>query len=208
MPVSSQPPAQVFAPDAPDAVFLDPDRRRKLASAFPEIDAIVTEAVTRAKQPGAAVGVVIDGELAYAKGFGVTDAASKTPIDADSVFGLASVTKPFTALTVLALRDDRLLSLDDPLARWRYIFIVANPAEPVDLVKQLVGVVGKESEETVMNVAEWLEQKGRLEGIRTTLLTLLRLRFGDVPERTVAAGGFFGSSVAVSGDRSTAICTR
>ena len=68
---------------------------------------------------------------------------------------------------------------------WRYIFIVANPAEPVDLVKQLVGVVGKESEETVMNVAEWLEQKGRLEGIRTTLLTLLRLRFGDVPERTV-----------------------
>jgi hypothetical protein len=28
---------------------------------------------------------------------------------------------------------------------WRYIFIVANPAEPVDLVKQLVGVVGKES---------------------------------------------------------------
>jgi hypothetical protein len=34
----------------------DPDRRRKLASAFPEIDAIVTEAVTRAKQPGGAVG--------------------------------------------------------------------------------------------------------------------------------------------------------
>src|SRR5581483_5405684 len=70
------------------------------------------------KLPGVAVGVVIDGELAYAKGFGVTDQAKKTPIDADSVFGLASITKPFTALTVLALRDEGRVSLDDPLVKW------------------------------------------------------------------------------------------
>jgi hypothetical protein len=49
----------------------------------------------------------------------------------------------------------------EALARiWRYIFVVSNPPEPAELVKRLVGVVGKEREEAVMNVAEWLEQKG------------------------------------------------
>ena len=64
--------------------------------------------------------------------------------------------------------------------------MVSNPAEPEDLVRKLVGVVGKESEEEVMNVAEWLEQKGRREGVRKTLLKLLRTRFGEVPDGTVA----------------------
>ena len=68
--------------------------------------------------------------------------------------------------------------------------MVSNPAEPEDLVKKLVGVVGKESEEEVMNVAEWLEQKGRTEGlregVRKTLLKQLRTRFGEVPDGTVA----------------------
>jgi type VI protein secretion system component VasF len=79
----------------------------------------------------------------------------------------------------------------EALARiWRYIFVVSSPAEPVDLVKRLVGVVGKESEETVMNVAEWLEQKGeqrgQREGIRKTLLKVLRSRFGEVPPQAMA----------------------
>jgi len=71
----------------------------------------------------------------------------------------------------------------EALARiWRYIFVVSNPAEPEDLVKRLVGVVGKESEEEVMSVADWLE----LKGVRDALMTLLRTRFGEVPDDAVA----------------------
>ncbi len=60
---------------------------------------------------------MIDGELAYAKGFGVTDLESKARPDADTQYRIGSITKSFTALTVLALRDDGALSLDDPLTR-------------------------------------------------------------------------------------------
>ncbi len=61
-----------------------------------------------ARAPQMAWGVVVDGELVHAGGH---DA------DARTVFRIASMTKSFTAAAVLALRDDGLLALDDPLAR-------------------------------------------------------------------------------------------
>src|SRR5262249_18455166 len=67
------------------------------------------------KVPGMAVGVVIDGELAYAKGFGFADVEKKMKPDADTVFRIGSITKSFTALATLSLRDDGALALDDPL---------------------------------------------------------------------------------------------
>ena len=63
--------------------------------------------------------------------------------------------------------------------------MVSNPAEPVDLVKRLVGVVGKENEGAVMNVAEWLEQKGQKERARRILLRQMSLRFGELPREVV-----------------------
>ncbi len=66
------------------------------------------------KVPGLAFGIVIDGELAFAKGFGVRDTKSNAPVDADSVFRIASMTKSFTALAILQLRDAGRLALDDP----------------------------------------------------------------------------------------------
>jgi hypothetical protein len=75
----------------------------------------------------------------------------------------------------------------EALARiWRYIFVVSNPAKPEDLVKRLVGVVGKESEEEVMSVADWLEQRGEQRGLRRALLKMLRTRFGEVPDEAMA----------------------
>jgi CubicO group peptidase (beta-lactamase class C family) len=68
---------QSFATADPEFTFPDPDRRRKLESAFPAVDVIVQEAVTRGEMPGAAVGIVIDGDLAYAKGFGFSSAARR-----------------------------------------------------------------------------------------------------------------------------------
>ena len=71
----------------------------------------------------------------------------------------------------------------EALARiWRYIFVVSNPAKPADLVKRLVGVVGKESKEEVMSVADWLE----LKGVRDALMFQLRTRFGEVRDDAAA----------------------
>jgi len=122
-PVVAAPPSapvvqQKFAAASPAPTFTDPDRRKKLAAAFPEIDkALEQERATQAV-PGVSVGIVIDGELAYAKGFGVIDPATKSVPDADTVYRIGSISKSFTGLSLLSLRDDGVLNLDDPLARW------------------------------------------------------------------------------------------
>lgn len=64
--------------------------------------------------PGVVYGVVADGKLAYVNAIGVQDTASNRPVTADSVFRIASMSKNFTALAVLKLRDEGKLSLDAP----------------------------------------------------------------------------------------------
>jgi CubicO group peptidase (beta-lactamase class C family) len=103
------------APDGTTWVFTDPDRRLKLAKAFPEIDALGAKTIAKHGIPGMAIGVVIDGELAYERGFGFADLERRVPVTADTVFRIGSMTKTFTALAILALRDDGVLRLDDPL---------------------------------------------------------------------------------------------
>ncbi len=100
-------------PVNPAAVFTDPDRRAKLATAFPEIDKTVTAFMARAHVPGAAWGIVIDGELAHLGVSGFRDLATKAPVTRDSVFRIASMSKSFAAMSILALRDEGKLSLDD-----------------------------------------------------------------------------------------------
>ena len=67
--------------------------------------------------PGVAYGVVVSGELAHSRGIGTLRIGEDAPPDADSVFRIASMTKSFTAATILSLRDEGRLSLDDPIAR-------------------------------------------------------------------------------------------
>lgn len=102
----------------PPPTFTDPARRAKLASAFPAIDAALAEAVRRDGVPGFAFGIVIDGELVHAKGLGVRDLRTRAPVDEDTVFRIASMTKSFTAMAVLQLRDAGKLALDDPAERY------------------------------------------------------------------------------------------
>ena len=115
------------AAQGPVPKFADPDRRAKLAAAFPEIERIFEQYQKERRIPGLVFGVVIDGELALVKAYGLRDRDSKDPVTADTAFRIASMTKSFTALAILKLRDEGKLSLEDPvskyipeLARWKY----------------------------------------------------------------------------------------
>jgi len=99
---------------APAARFADPGRRAKLAQAFPEIDRIFRDYAASAHVPGAAWGIIIDGELAHTGVTGYRDVLSKAAVTPDSVFRIASMTKSFTAIAILKLRDEGKLSLEDP----------------------------------------------------------------------------------------------
>ena len=94
--------------------FTDPDRRAKLESAFPEADRLFRDFAARSRVPGIAYGIVVDGELAHSGAAGARDIPSGAPVDADTVFRIASMTKSFTAMAILRLRDDGKLALDDP----------------------------------------------------------------------------------------------
>jgi D-alanyl-D-alanine-carboxypeptidase/D-alanyl-D-alanine-endopeptidase len=90
----------------------------KLAASFEEIDAIVREFTKRENIPGAAWGVVIDGNLVHVGTTGVRELKTKSPVTADTVFRIASMTKSFTAMAIMKLRDEGKLALDDPAERY------------------------------------------------------------------------------------------
>jgi D-alanyl-D-alanine carboxypeptidase len=74
------------------------------------IDALVA-AMTGSGGPGAAVGVVRRGELIYQGCFGLADVEWRQPVTSDTVFALASLSKPLTAITVVLLARDGLIDL-------------------------------------------------------------------------------------------------
>lgn len=79
----------------------------------PEIDALFARFQAEQHIPGLVYGVVKDGKLAYVKGIGVQNITDKRAVTPDSLFRIASMTKAFTALSILKLRDDGKLRLDD-----------------------------------------------------------------------------------------------
>lgn len=62
--------------------------------------------------PGAAVAVVKDGKLIYARGFGYADVEDRVPVAPDALFRIASVSKPFTAAAILELVEANKLDLE------------------------------------------------------------------------------------------------
>jgi serine-type D-Ala-D-Ala carboxypeptidase/endopeptidase len=84
------------------------------AAVLAEIDQGMERYRLDAHIPGMVWGVVKDGRLVHAKGAGVQDIESKRPVTAETLFRIASMTKAFTALSVLKLRDDGKLALDAP----------------------------------------------------------------------------------------------
>ncbi|MBZ5710157.1 serine hydrolase domain-containing protein [Nannocystis pusilla] len=103
-------------PSDPPPVFLDPERRARLEAAFPAIDAYLQQTVARDRLVGLAAGIVIDSELAWFRGYGHRDPERGLPVERDTVFGVGSITKTFTTLALLKLRDEGRLDLDRPAA--------------------------------------------------------------------------------------------
>jgi CubicO group peptidase (beta-lactamase class C family) len=100
--------------DYASARFSDPDRVTRLRTALPEIDSLFKAFAKNSRVPGIAYGVLIDGQLVHTGTAGMRDLANNAPVDSASVFRIASMTKSFTALSILKLRDEGKLALDDP----------------------------------------------------------------------------------------------
>lgn len=103
---------------APPARFADPERLARIQRTIPGIDSLMRAFMDRSRVPGIAYGIVVDGQLLHVAAMGLREVPSRSPVDTSSVFRIASMTKSFTALAILQLRDAGKLSLDDPAERY------------------------------------------------------------------------------------------
>ena len=67
--------------------------------------------------PGISAGFVVDQELVWSKGYGYGDLALETPVSGTTIYSICSISKLFTAIAVMQLRDQGLLDLDDDLRK-------------------------------------------------------------------------------------------
>ena len=68
--------------------------------------------------PGASIAVIDDGEIAWARGFGMADQTSGRPVTAETLFQAQSITKTLTALATVKLLASRDIALDEPVNRY------------------------------------------------------------------------------------------
>ncbi len=83
-----------------------------------KVDEAVNKALKDAGLPSVSIAVVQDGKLAYAKAFGMADVAAHRLAKAEMLYSIGSISKQFTAASILLLAEEGKLTLDDPVARW------------------------------------------------------------------------------------------
>ena len=91
------------------------------------LDAYIADALISFDQPGLAVGIVKDGQLVFAKGYGKLDIDKPEPVTPNSVFYCASISKAFTACAIGLLADEGKLSFDDPVRKHLPAFRTPDP---------------------------------------------------------------------------------
>jgi CubicO group peptidase (beta-lactamase class C family) len=82
------------------------------------VDSTMRAELARSRAPGGQVAVVIDGRLAYTRGYGYADAESRRGVSERTLFRVGTVTMMVTAATVAQLAAEGKLDLDAPISRY------------------------------------------------------------------------------------------
>ena len=99
----------------PDLETLVPIGSGRVSAAVGQLDAIITDTMRRTGVPGVAAAVVHRGRLLYADGFGVRDVRTGAPVNTQTVFRLASVSKSLSATVVAGIVGRKQTGWDEPV---------------------------------------------------------------------------------------------
>ena len=111
-------------PSARAADSADPARLKAALAALPDL---ARQALRTTSVPGLAIAVVQGGRTVFAEGFGVRQAGSPGRVDADTVFELASVSKPLAATVVARQVGQGRVAWDTPLRQLLPWFALSDP---------------------------------------------------------------------------------
>jgi CubicO group peptidase (beta-lactamase class C family) len=115
---------------------------------FAAIDAYVSEQMDNLGIPGMVLGIVQEGQIAHLKGFGAADSSGRA-VTPQTPFGIASLTKSFTALAVMQLVEEGKIDLDAPVQTYLPWFELADKQASAritvrNLLNQTSGISGKD----------------------------------------------------------------
>src|SRR5271166_353793 len=103
--------------------------------------------------PGCALSVIKDGQIIYKRGYGMADLDHDIPINPETVFHVASISKQFTAAAILLLAQERKLSLDDDVHK--YIRELPDFGTPITIRHLIHHTSGLRDQWSLLGLAGW-----------------------------------------------------
>lgn len=131
-----------------------------------QLDAWMSEAVTRHRLPGLVIVVERDGGECFAAGLGRRNATQAAAIGPDTMFGVASLTKLMTAVALLRLQAAGVLSIEDPVSRYFPSLRLArqSPMRLSHLLAHASGMPGLPGRFHARNLADEHDRSGGVGG--------------------------------------------
>ena len=126
---------------AQHALPVDPNAAGMLPDRLERIDDAINAEIADGKIPGAVALVARNGNIVYFKSFGFADTDSQTPMQNDSIFRIASMTKAITSVAVMTLYEQGHFRLSDPVAKYIPAFSDMTVISEVDESGEITSTV-------------------------------------------------------------------
>lgn len=108
---------------------------------FVELEKVILQELKDTGTPGAAVAIIKDGRLIFAKGFGVASIETDGPVTPDTLFRLGSTTKMFTGAAMVRLSEQGRIKLNEPIGKYaKGLPIKVSQLTPHQLISNTAGV--------------------------------------------------------------------
>jgi CubicO group peptidase (beta-lactamase class C family) len=137
-------------PDQPSNKSLD----SKVDQVFAQFD--------KPDSPGCALAVIKDGQIIYKRGYGMSNLEYSIPISPSSIFHIASISKEFTAMSIVMLANQGKLSLDDDVRK--YVPEVPDLGERITIRHLIHHTSGLRDQWSLLELAGWREDDVITEG--------------------------------------------
>lgn len=145
-----------------------------------EIDSLLQRAIQQGTVPGVVAIVANKDRVLYHNAFGLMDVAKRRPIEKDSIFRIASMTKPVTSVAVMMLVEQGKLSLDDPVAK--YIPALKSPDVITSFNKADASYTAKKSSKDIAIRHLLTNTSGFAYGFSNDTVNRLQQKTGKQPE--------------------------
>ena len=99
-----------------------------------EIDSTYTTLLKKNKVTGTSIAIVDNGEIVYATGYGFSDLENKRKADANTIYGIGSITKTFTALSIMQLQEQEKLRVTNSIKDYLVDLKIENPFNDINQI--------------------------------------------------------------------------